>query len=144
VSSKDSKNHTGIFILWLTSNQVPISEHVDRICSVLDIQAADRRRFRVDYQCFVNRQPKNNYIKFSTELVTETNTVLVSPESPRLSRSHKLLNFEGVESWDTGHEVKTCAQIISHFKLQSLTIVNPNSRSGTFIVGSNNIADLLV
>jgi len=131
-SSKNIENHYGVFVLWLTSSSVPVKEHVDRICSVLDIESADRRKFRVDYLNFVNKQPKNSYIKFSLKLSTQTNTVVVSPDSPRLSRSNKVLIFEEIERWDTNGEVKTCAEIIDHFNLKSLSIVNtstPNNGS---------------
>lgn len=101
---------------------------------MLDVQAADRSRFRVDYQNFVNKLPKNTYTKFSTKLVTETSSVLVSPDSPRLNRSQKLLNFEGAELWETFGEEKTCTQIIDHFKLKSIAIVNPSSNNGGSLV----------
>jgi len=126
-SSKNSEKHYGVFVLGLVSGQqLPVIEHVDRICSALDIQVADRRRFRSDYLTFVNKLPKNSYIKFSTKLTTETNTVVVSPDSPRLNRSHKLLYFDEVEIWDSCG-TQPCSLIIDHFKLKSLSTVSSSN-----------------
>jgi len=124
-SSKNTENNCGVFVLGLTSGQQPpIIEHVDRICKVLGIHVADRRRFRTDYLQFVKKQPKGSYIKFSVKLATETNPVVVSPESPSLHRSHKLLYFDEVETWTSCAESQPCSQIIDHFNLKNLSTVS--------------------